>query len=166
MKRIRFLYVILAILVAATVAPLLFYALKMLDLNRQALQTNEQELQNTITRSLADEISIYNDHFRQSLENLNRMLQVHFSSVKNSQGLASPEVRKTLERFVSPSNHVVYVTFLDGAGRGIQAGNYTGENDPFLVRLLERAFAAAQEGREYQSEPVLISIQQSQFPAM
>ena len=76
------------------------------------------------------------------------------------------ELRATLERFVSPSNHIITVTFLDAGGRGAQAGNFGGEGDPFLVKMLQRAFAASQQRREYQSDPFLLSAPQSQFLAM
>src|ERR1700731_119838 len=102
MKRIRFLYVILAVLVVASVGPLLFYALKMLALNRQALETNEQELQNTTTRSIAEEISIYNESFHQLLDDLDHVLQIHASYAGGEWNSRSPELQKTLERFVSP----------------------------------------------------------------
>ncbi|MBI2817443.1 MAG: HD domain-containing protein [Acidobacteria bacterium] len=166
MKRIRFLYVILAVLVLASVGPLLFYSLKMLALNRQALETNEQEIQNTTTRSIADEISIYHENFHQLLSMLDRVLRIHASFTGGEWISNSPELRTALERFVNPAHHIVYVTYLDATGRGIQAGNSTGENDPFMVKMLERAFAASQQRREYQSDPVLISQQGTQFPAM
>lgn len=166
MKRIRFLYVILAILVVSSVGPLLFYSLKMLALNREALETNEQEIQNTTTRSIADEISIYHENFHQLLDTLDRVLRIHASFTGGVWVSSSPELRTALERFVDPANHIIYVTYLDAAGRGVQAGNYSGESDPFMVKMLERAFAASQQRREYQSDPVLISQQQTQFPAM
>lgn len=166
MKRIRFLYVILAVLVVSSVGPLLFYSLKMLALNREALETNEQEIQNTTTRSIADEISIYHDNFHQLLDTIDRVLQIHASFTGGVWVSNSPELRTALERFVNPANHIIYVTYLDAAGRGVQAGSYTGESDPFMVKMLERAFAASQQRREYQSDPVLISQQQAQFPAM
>ncbi len=166
MKRVRFLYVILAVLVVASVGPLLFYAFKMLALNREALETNEQELQNTTTRSIADEISIYNENFQQLLDNLDRVLQIHSNPADGQRDSSSPDLRATLERFVTPASHIVYVTYLDAQGRGAQAGNYGGESDPFMVKMLERAFAASQQRREYQSDPVLISPLQNQFPAM
>ena len=164
--RVRFLYVILAVLAVASVGPLLFYAIKMLALNRQALETNEQELQNTTTRSIAEEISIYNENFHQLLDDLDHVLQMQANLSGGKLDSGSPELQKTLERFVSPSNHIVYVTFLNAGGRGAQAGNYGGESDPFLVKILQRAFAASQQQREFQSDPVLISPQQTQFPAM
>jgi hypothetical protein len=166
MKRIRILYVILAVLLLASVGPLLFYALKTLDINRRALETNEVLLQNTITRSVAEEISIYNSSFHQLLDNLNHLLMQQPGLSRAGQGFQTEELRKTLEGMISSSRHIIHITVLDAQGRGIQAGNYSADSDPFLVRMLDRAFAAAQQRSEFQSDPVLISQSQDLFPAM
>jgi len=164
--RIRILYVILSVLLLASVGPLLFYALKMLDITRSALETNENLLQNTITRSIAAEIAISNDTFHQLLDNLMRVQDGSADLFSTPGGYESPALRSTLEEFVSGSDRIIYVTVLDARGRGIQAGSYNAQGDPFLVKVLERAFAAAQQQREYQSDPVLITEPQSQYPAM
>jgi len=166
MKRIRILYVILAVLVVASTGPLIFYAFKMIAINRQALETNEKELQNTTTHSIAEEISIYNASFHQLLDNLNGILEANPALFFSPGGHSNPQLRTLLEQFVSPSNHIIYVTLLDAQGRGVQAGNYKADADPFLVKVLGRAFAASQQRREYQSDPVLISQPQGQFPVM
>jgi len=166
MKRIRILYVILGVLLLASVGPLLFYALKTMDINRRALETNEVLLQNTITRSVAEEISIYNETFHQLLDNLDHMLTMQPDLAQAGAGYQSPQLRTTLEGLISSSQHIIYITVLDAQGRGIQAGNYKADADPFLVRTLDRAFAAAQQRSEFQSDPVLISQAQTLFPAM
>ena len=56
MKRVPILYVIFAVLILVSVGPLMFYGIKVIEINREALETNEKELQNTITRSVAEEI--------------------------------------------------------------------------------------------------------------
>lgn len=165
-KRIRILYVILSVLLLASVGPLLFYALKMLDITRSALETNENLLQNTITRSIAAEIAISNDTFHQLLDSLMRVQDGSADLFSAPGGYESPALRSTLEEFVSGSDRIIYVTVLDARGRGIQAGSYNAQGDPFLVKVLERAFAAAQQQREYQGDPVLITEPQSQYPAM
>ena len=53
LKRIPILSVIFAVLLLVSVAPLLIYGWMVIGINREALNTNEQELQNTITRSVA-----------------------------------------------------------------------------------------------------------------
>ncbi|MBI3935265.1 MAG: HD domain-containing protein [Acidobacteria bacterium] len=166
MKRIRILYVILAVLVVASVGPLIFYALKTMDINRRALETNEVLLQNTITRSVAEEISIYNETFHQLLDNLDHLLTMQPGLSQAGRGFQSPALRTTLESMIASSHHIIYITVLDAQGRGIQAGNYSADSDPFLVRTLDRAFAAAQQRSDFQSDPVLISQSQNLFPAM
>jgi len=166
MKRIRILYVILAVLLLASVTPLLFYALKTMDINRQALETNEILMQNAITHSVAEEISIYNTAFHQLLDNLDRLLSVQAGVESGRETYQSPGLRTTLEELVASTQHIIYMTVLDAQGRGIQAGNYSADADPFLVRTLDRAFAAAQQRSDFQSDPVLISQTQNLFPAM
>jgi len=165
-KRIRILYVILSVLLLASVGPLLFYSRVMLDITRGALETNENLLQNTITHSITEEISISNNTFHQLLDNLMHVQDGNADWFSNPGGSENPSLRATLERFVASSDRILYVTVLDARGRGIQAGSYNAQNDPFLVKIVERAFAAAQQRREYQSDPVLISEPQSQYPAM
>jgi len=158
MKRLRFLYVILAVLVVASVGPLLFYGLKMLEINRRELETNENLLQSTITRSIAEEIAIHNEAFRQQLNNLEHIVQASSSLLGGPGQTRNSQWRETLERFVSSSPSIIYVTFLDAVGRGVQAGNYSADADPFLVKVLGQAFAAAQQGQQYESIPVLVPL--------
>ncbi|MBI1956550.1 MAG: HD domain-containing protein [Acidobacteria bacterium] len=166
LKRIPFLYVILGVLLLASVAPLLLYALKMMDINRRALETNENLLQNTITHSITEEISIYNSTFHQLLDNLNRIVEVNTATGSRPADYRNPQLRAMLEQFVSSSDQIIHVTLLDAQGRGLRAGNYPAETDPFLVKVLSRAFAAAQRQLEYQSDPLLISQPPNQFPVM
>ena len=55
--RIPILYVILGVLVAISVVPMYFYSAQVEAINRDRLKTNEMLLQNTVTRSLADDIA-------------------------------------------------------------------------------------------------------------
>src|SRR5882724_5526404 len=56
-SRIPILYVILGVLVLISVVPMYFYAARVEAINRDRLITNERLLQNTVTRSLADDIA-------------------------------------------------------------------------------------------------------------
>ena len=164
--RIRILYVILSVLLLAGVGLLFVYALTMLDITRQALETNETLLQTTITRSISGEIANSNAAFHQSLDNLTRVQEGGADLLGTAGGSESPALRSMLEEFVGSSDRIIYVTVLDARGRGIRAGSYDAQADPFLGNVLKRAFEAAQQRREYQGDPVLISEFQEQFPAM
>ncbi len=160
-KRIPILYLGFGILVLVSVVPLLFFGAKLISINRQALETNEQELQNTIARSIAEEITLYDSSFRQQLQTLSKT----FEGIDLSQpGWDTPFVRTTLEQFVGANVNLLYVTLLNDQGKGIKAGNYNADADPFLRKVLERAFIAARQGQPFAGEPVLMTRGRQTFP--
>ncbi len=157
--RIPLLYVILGVLLAISVLPMYFYSAQIEALNRERLKTNEKLLQNTVTRSLADDISQHQEALHMMLANLSSSIQVMMLS--NSSGvdfsadnLLTPELRAMLENFVSSSNDIDYATLLNADAKGVSAGRI--EPDAFLQRELERAYQAAQEGRAYSGQPLMV----------
>ena len=55
--RIPILYVILGVLLVISIVPMYFYSAEVERINRERLQRDEMMLQNTVTRSLADDLS-------------------------------------------------------------------------------------------------------------
>jgi len=152
--RIPLLYVILGVLLAISVVPMYFYSAQMESLNRERLKTNEMLLQNTVTRSLADDISQHQETLRMMLANLSSSIQVASGNDMSARNIAAPELRALLENFVSSSNDIAYATVLNADAKGISAGRI--EPDAFLQRELERAYAAAHEGRGYSGQPLVV----------
>jgi HAMP domain-containing protein len=152
--RIPILYVILGVLVMISVVPMYFYSAQVESINRERLITNERLLQNTVTRSLADDISQHQESLKMMLANLSSALQVASGGDITSQHVEAPELRALLENFVSSSNDLAYATLLNSDAKGISAGRMA--PDAFLQRELERAFAAAREGRSYNGQPLMI----------
>ena len=157
--RIPLLYVILGVLLAISVLPMYFYSAQIETMNRERLKTNEMLLQNTVTRSLADDISQHQEALHMMLANLSSSIQVMMlanpsGSDLNAQKLLTPELRAMLENFVSSSNDIAYATLLNGNAKGISAGRI--EPDAFLQRELERAYQAAREGRVYSGQPLMV----------
>src|ERR1035438_7015738 len=157
--RIPLLYVILGVLLAISVLPMYFYSAQIETMNRERLKTNEMLLQNTVTRSLADDISQHQEALHMMLANLSSWIQVMMlanpsGSDLNAQKLLTPELRAMLENFVSSSNDIAYATLLNGNAKGISAGRI--EPDAFLQRELERAYQAAREGRVYSGQPLMV----------
>ena len=74
--RIPLLYVILGVLLAISVLPMYFYSVQIESMNRERLKTNEMLLQNTVTRSLADDISQHQEALHMMLANLSSSIQV------------------------------------------------------------------------------------------
>src|ERR1700720_1715172 len=157
--RIPLLYVILGVLLAISVLPMYFYSAQIEDMNRERLKTNEMLLQNTVTRSLADDISQHQEALHMMLANLSSSIEVMMlanpsGSDLSTDRLLTPELRAMLENFVSSSNDIAYATLLNADAKGVSAGRI--EPDAFLQRELERAYQAAREGRVYSGQPLMI----------
>ena len=153
-SRIPILYVILSVLLLISVVPMYFYSAKVEEINRDRLITNERLLQNTVTRSLADDIAQRQESLRLMLANLGSALQVASGGDISGDNVEAPELRAMLETFVSSSDDVAYVTLLNSDARGISAGRIA--PDAFLQRELERGYAAAREGRVYNGSALLV----------
>jgi len=157
--RIKLLYVILGVLLAISVLPMYFYSAQIETMNRERLKTNEMLLQNTVTRSLADDISQHQEALRMMLANLSSSIQVMMlanpsGSDLSPQKFLTPELRAMVENFVSSSKDIAYATLLNADARGVSAGRM--EPDAFLQRELERAYQAAREGRVYSGQPLMV----------
>jgi putative nucleotidyltransferase with HDIG domain len=153
-RRIRILYLILSVLLLVSVVPIYFYSAKVVDSNSKMLITNEKYLQNTVARSLADEIGQHQNSSRMMMYNLSAALQVASNGDISGEHVEAPELRALLENYVSSSNDIAYATLLNSEAKGILAGRIT--PDAFLQRELERAYAAAREGRSYSGEALVV----------
>jgi putative nucleotidyltransferase with HDIG domain len=152
--RIPILYVILGVLVAISVVPMYFYSTKVQSINGEQLKTNERFLQNTVTRSIADDISQHQESFRLMQANLASALQVASGGDLTGNHVQAPELRALLENFVSSSSDLDYATLLNSDGKGISAGRI--EPDAFLQKELEAAYAAANDARAYNGQPLVV----------
>ena len=153
-SRIPILYVILGVLVLISVVPMYFYAGRVEAINRDRLITNERLLQNTVTRSLADDIAQHQDSLHMMLANLSSALLVTSGGDISGEDVQTPELRALLEHFVSSSNDLAYATLLNSDGKGISAGRIA--MDAFLQRELERGYTAARDGRAYNGQALVV----------
>jgi hypothetical protein len=133
--RIPILYVILGVLLVISIVPMYFYSSQVEAINRERLKTNEMLLQNTVTRSLADDLSQHERSLEMMLANLSSAIQVASGGDIGETSINSPELRALLENFVSSSDEVAYATLLNADGKGISAGRIA--PDAFLNRELE-----------------------------
>ena len=131
-----------------------FYSAQVEAINRERLKTNEMLLQNTVTRSLADDISQRQESLRMMQNNLASAIQVASGGDIGAQNVEAPELRALLENFVSSSDDVAYATLLNADAKGISAGRIA--PDAFLQRELERAYSASREGRAYNGQALVV----------
>ena len=152
--RIPILYVILGVLLVISTVPMYFYSAQVQAINRDRLKTNEMLLQNTVTRSLADDLSQHERSLRVMLANLSSAIQVASGGDFGTRNIQAPELRALLENFVSSSDEIAYATLLNSEAKGISAGRIV--PDAFLQRELERGFAAARDGRAYSGSALVV----------
>ncbi|MGD1023588.1 MAG: HD domain-containing phosphohydrolase [Candidatus Sulfotelmatobacter sp.] len=152
--RIPILYVILGVLLVISIVPMYFYSAQVEAINRDRLKTNEMLLQNTVTRSLADDLSQHERSLRMMLANLSSAIQVASGGDIGSKNIEAPELRALLENFVSSSDELAYATLLNSDAKGISAGRIA--PDAFLQRELQHAFDAARDGRAYNGQALQV----------
>lgn len=154
LARIPILYVILGVLLVISIVPMYFYSAQVEAINRDRLKTNEMLLQNTVTRSLADDLSQHERSLRMMLANLSSAVQVASGGDIGSKNIEAPELRALLENFVSSSDELAYATLLNSEAKGISAGRIA--PDAFLQRELQHAFDAARDGRAYNGQALQV----------
>jgi HD-GYP domain-containing protein (c-di-GMP phosphodiesterase class II) len=142
------------VLLIISTVPMYFYSAQVEAINRDRLKTNERLLQNTITRSLADDLAQHERSQRMMLSNLSSSIQVASGGDIGETNIEAPELRALLENFVSSSDEIAYATLLNSEAKGISAGRIT--PDAFLNRELERAYAAARDGRVYNGQALVV----------
>ena len=153
--RIPILYVILGVLLVISIVPMYFYSARVEYVNGDRLKTNEMMLQNTVTRSLADDLAQHQRSLHMMLANLSSAVQVASGGDIGETNIHAPELRALLENFVSSSpDEIAYATLLNSDAKGIFAGNIA--PDAFLNRELERAYSAARDGREYNGQALVV----------
>jgi HD-GYP domain-containing protein (c-di-GMP phosphodiesterase class II) len=152
--RIPILYVILGVLLVISIVPMYFYSAQVEAINRDRLKTNEMLLQNTVTRSLADDLSQHERSLRMMLANLSSAIQVASGGDIGSKNIEAPELRALLENFVSSSDELAYATLLNSDAKGISAGRIA--PDAFLQRELQHAYDAARDGRAYNGQALQV----------
>jgi putative nucleotidyltransferase with HDIG domain len=153
-KRIRILYVILGVLLVVSVVPMYFYSDRVVTMSRDKLKVNEMLLQNTVTKTVGDDLGTRHKNIRMMLDNLSSAVEVASGGNLTNDHVSAPELRALLEKFVSTDTDLAYATLLNSDARGISAGKIT--PDVFLNRELERAFAAGRDGRPYTGQPLVV----------
>jgi len=131
-----------------------FYSAQVEAINRDRLKTNEMLLQNTVTRSLADDLAQHERSLHMMLANLSSAIQVASGGDIGEKNIEAPELRALLENFVSSSDEIAYATLLNSDAKGISAGRIA--PDAFLNRELERAYSAARDGRVYSGQALVV----------
>ena len=163
-NRIPLLYLISGVLILVGVVPLYFYGTQVVAVNRERLKINEQLLQNTVTKSLSDDVEHRQVTLQTSLGNLSAAVLVTSGGNLTGDHVNAPELRALVERFTSSSDILAYATLLNDEGKGVSAGRIA--PDAFVQRELEHAFIAARDGRVYNGQALTVGSGKDQRTTM
>ncbi len=155
--RLRILYLLLLILICISIAPLWFYGTKMLSTNQETLKTKEQELQTVTSQSLAQEISLYEENVRGHLADFFSNVTTLAAAIPADKYSTDSRLSGALKEFAIQEPAVLFTTVVNEEAKGVQAGEYNAAADAFLIKALDAAFLAAQQGNQYVSNPITIT---------
>jgi len=163
--RIRILWLVLGAMLLVSALPIGLYHRQVLQLSQDKLLDTERVQQSDLTRSLAQEVQSFDSNLTQQLLSEQQILELMGTIQDVSDPAAEPKVTRLLENFVE-SNHttVLYITAVSTNKKGTSAsqGNFRAEQDPFVSKVLNRAFQATQQSSatnfvKFRSDPLTVS---------
>jgi putative nucleotidyltransferase with HDIG domain len=158
--RIRILWLVLGALLLVSAVPIGLYHLQVLQLSQEKLVDTELLQQTELTRSLAREIQIFEANLTEQLISERQILELMSLSDNVEDPAAEPKVTHLLQNFAE-SNHdtFLYLTAVGKSGKGTVAsqGNYRADQDPFVAKALQRAFAATMQSVKFRSDPLALA---------
>ena len=152
--RVRILWLVLGALLLVSALPIGLYHRQVLQLSQDKLVDTERVQQNDLTRSLAQEIQLFDTNLTQQLISERQILALTGLIDNVEDPAAEPKVTRLLEEFVSSNrNTFIYLTAVGKSGKGTSAsqGNFRAEQDPFVARALQRAYMTCLQSQQTQT---------------
>src|SRR6266478_3889373 len=151
--RVRILWLVLGALLLVSALPIGLYHRQVLQLSQEKLVDTERVQQTDLTRSLAQEIQLFEANLTQQLLSERQILALTGLIDNVEDPAAEPKVTRLLEEFVySNRSTFIYLTAVGKSGKGTSAsqGNFRAEQDPFVARALQRAFVTCMQSQQLQ----------------
>jgi putative nucleotidyltransferase with HDIG domain len=158
--RVRILWLVLGALLLVSALPIALYHRQVLQLSQEKLVDTERVQQTDMTRSLAQEIQFFEANLTQQLISERQILGLMGLSDNVEDAAAEPKVTRLLENFAdSNRNTFLYLTAVGKSGKGTSAsqGNFRAEQDPFVAKALQRAFASSMQSMKFRSDPLALA---------
>src|SRR6266566_1622415 len=151
--RVRILWLFLGAFLLVSTLPIGLYHRQVLQLSQDKLVDTERVQQTDLTRSLAQEIELFESNLTQQLITERQILALAGLIDDVEDPAAEPKVTSLLQYFVeSNRNTFIYLTAVGKSGKGTSAsqGNFRAEQDPFVARALQRAFVTCLQSQQLQ----------------
>src|SRR5947209_10114691 len=165
--RVRILWLVLGALLLVSALPIGLYHRQVLELSQEKLVDTERVQQTDLTRSLAQDIQQFESNLTHELLSERQILALTGLIDNVEDPAAEPKVTRLLENFVDSNRDTfIYLTAVGKSGKGTSAsqGNFRAEQDPFVARALQRAFATCVQSQQLQvdkfrSDPLALAPQ-------
>src|SRR5438128_213617 len=162
--RIRILWLVLGAMLLVSALPIGLYHRQVLQLSQDKLVDTERVQQSDLTRSLAQEVQLFDSNLTQQLLSQQQILELAGAIQDVEDPAAEPKVTRLLENFVeSNRTTVLYMTAVGKNGKGTSAsqGNFRAEQDPFVSKVLSRALEICQQSQQlnivkFRSDPLAL----------
>jgi putative nucleotidyltransferase with HDIG domain len=158
--RVRILWLVLGAMLLVSAVPIGLYHRQVLSLSQEKLVDTELVQQADLTRTLAREIQLFESNLTQQLVSERQIMALMGLSDNVEDSVAEPKVTRLLETFADSNRETfLYLTAVGKSGRGTVAsqGNYRADQDPFVAKALQRAFAASMQSVKFQSDPLALA---------
>src|SRR5436190_21781818 len=163
--RVRILWLFLGAFLLVSTLPIGLYHRQVLQLSQDKLVDTERVQQTDLTRSLAQEIELFESNLTQQLLSERQILALTGLIDNVEDSAAEPKVTRLLEDFVDSNRHTfIYLTAVGRSGKGTSAsqGNFRAEQDPFVAKALNRAFVTCLQSQQLQvvkfrSDPLAVA---------
>jgi putative nucleotidyltransferase with HDIG domain len=163
--RVRILWLVLGALLLVSALPIGLYHRQVLMLSQDKLVDTERVQQTDLTRSLAQEIQLFESNLTQQLISERQILVLTGLTDNVEDPVAEPKVTRLLENFVESNRSTfIYMTAVGKTGKGTSAsqGNFRAEQDPFVAKALQRAFVTCMQSQQsqvakFRSDPLALA---------
>jgi HD-GYP domain-containing protein (c-di-GMP phosphodiesterase class II) len=154
--RPRLLFLVLGAMLLVSALPLGLYHFQVLRLSQEKLTDTESVQQTELTRAVGQEIQLFDVNLYQQLISERQILALTGLLDRVNDPVRGPQVTRLLENFVASNPNILYLTAVGTDGKGGGAGNFRADQDPFVGKALQRAFAACLQSVVFRSEPLAL----------
>jgi HD-GYP domain-containing protein (c-di-GMP phosphodiesterase class II) len=156
LRRPRLLFLVLGAMLLVSVLPLGLYHRQVLQLSQEKLTDTESVQQTEVTRSVGEEIELFDANLYQQLISGRQILALTGLLDQVADPIHAPQVTRLLENLVASDPNMLYLTAVGKQGKGTGAGNIRADQDPFVGKALQRAFSACLQSVVFRSEPLAL----------
>ncbi len=157
LPRPRLLWMVWGGMLLVSVLPLALYHRQALRLSQEKLTDTESVQQTAMTRSLAEELQVFDANLNQQLISQRQILAVTGLLDQVDDPVKAPQLTRLLENFVASNPNLLYLTAVGPGGKGAGAGNISPDQDPFIGKALQRAFQASVQSLIFRSDPLALA---------